>query len=170
MNGESLPIEHGYPARVLVPNRYGMKGAKWVVNIKARPDSPADWYGQRGWTKEGLVRTMTRIDTPAEGQHLPAGRYRIAGVAYAGTRGISAVEYSIDRGTTWQRAAFLEPPAGPDTWVRWEGGFTFDAGNPVDIAARAVDGAGEPQIEEITQVEPDGQAGLHSITVYPAGP
>jgi DMSO/TMAO reductase YedYZ molybdopterin-dependent catalytic subunit len=168
MNGQVLPIEHGYPARMLVPNRYGMKGAKWVVNIKPVTSVVVDWYGQRGWSREGIVRTMTRIDTPAEGQKLPPGEHRIAGIAYAGTRGISKVEYSADGGRTWRQARSIEQPDGSDTWLRWEGNFAFEGSRPADLAARAVDGAGQRQSEQVTPVEPDGQAGLDSITVYPA--
>ena len=69
----------------------------------------ADWYGQRNWSREGVVRTMTRIDVPARGATLPAGRHRVAGVAYAGDRGVRTVEYSADGGETWREAELLEP-------------------------------------------------------------
>ena len=67
MNGQVLPREHGYPARVLVPGRYGMKNAKWVVALRPVSREFVDWYGQRNWNKDGIVKTMTRIDTPAPG-------------------------------------------------------------------------------------------------------
>src|SRR5581483_11364402 len=77
MNGQVLPIEHGYPVRLLVPNLYGMKNPKWIQNIRPIAGDFVDWYGQRGWTREGVVRTMARIDTPAEGQHLAPGEHVI---------------------------------------------------------------------------------------------
>src|SRR3712207_87238 len=91
MNGQVLPREHGYPARVLVPGRYGMKNAKWVVALRAMPREFVDWYGQRNWSRQGIVKTMTWIDYPAPGAVLPPGEHRIAGIAYAGDRGVARV-------------------------------------------------------------------------------
>ena len=113
MNGQVLPREHGYPARLLVPGRYGMKNAKWVVALRLVSRDFVDWYGQRNWTREGIVKTMTRIDTPAPEATLLPGEHRLAGIAYAGDRGIPRVEYSTDDGMTWQDARFIEPAAGP---------------------------------------------------------
>jgi DMSO/TMAO reductase YedYZ molybdopterin-dependent catalytic subunit len=167
MNGTVLPIEHGYPARLLIPNRYGFKSLKWVVNIKPITTELVDWYGARGWTKDAIVRTMARIDMPVEGQKLPPGEHRIAGIAYAGARGVSKVEYSADGGKSWRAATAVEPQVGPDTWVRWEGKFALEPGKPTGLAVRSVDGTGARQVEEVSSVEPNGQAGMHAITVYP---
>ena len=71
MNGQVLPREHGYPARMLVPGRYGMKNAKWVVALRAMSREFIDWYGQRNWSRQAIVKTMTRIDYPAPGATLP---------------------------------------------------------------------------------------------------
>ena len=79
MNGQVLPREHGYPARMLVPGRYGMKNAKWVVALRPMRREFVDWYGQRSWSREAMVKTMTRIDVPARGARIPAGTQRIAG-------------------------------------------------------------------------------------------
>ena len=118
MNGEVLPREHGYPARLLVPGRYGMKNAKWVIGLRPVAREFVDWYGQRNWSKDGFVRTMSRIDLPQRGSDLAPGEYNIAGIAYAGDRGISRVEFSTDGGQSWQAADFLEPQVDRDTWVR----------------------------------------------------
>ena len=125
MNGEVLPREHGYPARLLVPGRYGMKNPKWVVGLRPTSRDFLDWYGQRNWNKDAFVRTMTRIDSPAPGAKLRAGQNMLSGVAYAGTRGIKRVEYSSDGGQEWQDADVLEPAPGQDAWVRWRGSFAF---------------------------------------------
>jgi DMSO/TMAO reductase YedYZ molybdopterin-dependent catalytic subunit len=167
MNGQPLPIEHGYPVRLLVPNRYGMKNPKWIVSIRAIAGEHVDWYAQRGWSREGVVKTMARIDTPAEGEKLPAGEHRIAGIAYAGARGVSQVEFSVDGGKSWRPAAPVEPPVSPNVWLRWEGKFAFEGTKPADLTVRCVDGTGAPQPAEITSVEPNGQGGLHYISVYP---
>ena len=165
MNGEPLPREHGYPVRVLVPGRYGMKNAKWVVNLRALRREFVDWYGQRSWSKDGVVKTMTRIDTPAPHTTLLSGEHRIAGVAYAGSRGVVRVEFSPDGGQTWQSAQMVEPPIGRDAWVRWQGNFILTGGRDVTLIARATDGSGEIQPEAFSLPQPDGGAGWHTCEI-----
>src|SRR4029079_17927106 len=103
--------------------RYGMKNPKWLAGICALDQPYVDWYQQRGWSREGIIKTMSRIDLPIDGALLPAGQQRAAGIAYAGNRGITKVEVSADGGSSWQPASLLEPAAGPDTMVRWEAMF-----------------------------------------------
>jgi DMSO/TMAO reductase YedYZ molybdopterin-dependent catalytic subunit len=168
MNGQTLPREHGYPARLLVPGLYGMKSAKWVVGLRPLRREFIDWYGQRNWSKTAEVRTMSRIDQPAPGAALSSGEQRIAGVAYAGLRGIQQVEFSPDGGQTWQVANLLEPPPGPDAWVRWEGTFQLGAGSRARLLARATDGTGELQVEAFSLPQPDGGSGWPSVEVQGA--
>lgn len=165
MNGEVLPYEHGYPARVLVPGRYGMKSTKWVMAVRPMTAPFQDWYAQRGWSAEGIVKTMTRIDTPALGATLPAGATRVAGVAYAGDRGVSKVDVSADGGVSWREARFLEPAAGKDAWVRWEATFDLATGRAHTLVARATDGTGALQPEAFSLTQPDGSAGWNAIEV-----
>ncbi len=165
MNGQILPRVHGYPARLLVPGRYGMKNAKWVVGIRGHRQEHVDWYGQRGWSKTGFVRTMSRIDIPAEGAQLPAGRHRIAGIAYAGDRGVSGVEFSSDDSQTWHPTIFLDPPLGRDTWVRWQAEFDIAAGQTLTLTSRAIDGTGTVQTDVFNLPQPNGGSGRHSIQV-----
>jgi DMSO/TMAO reductase YedYZ molybdopterin-dependent catalytic subunit len=159
MNGEVLPYEHGYPARLLVPGHYGMKSAKWVIGLRPMSREFLDWYGQRNWSKDATIRTMSRIDSPGPGERLRAGTNTVSGVAYAGTRGVKRVEYSWDNGQSWRDAGFVEPPAGQDTWVRWRGAFEFTTGTPVTLVARATDGTGAVQDEPFSLPEPDGGTG-----------
>jgi DMSO/TMAO reductase YedYZ molybdopterin-dependent catalytic subunit len=165
MNGQPLPREHGYPARLLVPGRYGMKGPKWVAGIRAVTSEHLGWYEQRNWNKAGVVTTMSRIDVPFDGALLAAGEQRIAGIAYAGTRGIERVDFSFDAGQTWQPAMFLEPPMGRDAWVRWESTFEIEPGERLSLVVRATDGTGEPQTEQFSLPQPDGATGRHTVTV-----
>jgi DMSO/TMAO reductase YedYZ molybdopterin-dependent catalytic subunit len=166
MNGDVLPREHGYPARLLVPGRYGMKNPKWLAGIRALDQPYVDWYQQRGWTRDGIIKTMSRIDVPADGATLASGQQRAAGVAYAGDRGITRVEVSADGGSTWQTASILEPQAGPDAMVRWETTFQM-SGSPVTLVVRATDGSATVQPEDFGLPAPDGSWGQDSITVQP---
>ena len=165
MNGEVLPREHGYPARLLVPGRYGMKNPKWVIGLRPMSREFADWYGQRNWSKDGIVRTMTRIDSPAPGAALSPGRNTVSGIAYAGTRGIERVEYSSDGGETWHDATVLEAAPGADSWVRWQGSFDVTPGAKATLMARATDGNHAVQDEAFTLPEPNGGTGWPRIEV-----
>jgi DMSO/TMAO reductase YedYZ molybdopterin-dependent catalytic subunit len=169
MNGQVLPREHGYPARVLVPGRYGMKNAKWVVGLRAMSREFADWYGQRNWSRQAIVKTMTRIDYPAPGVLLPPGEHRIAGIAYAGDRGVARVEYSADDGATWAVADLLEAAPGQDTWVRWQGRFLLPDRTRLTLTARATDGTGALQPEAFSLPQPDGASGWFSLDVRAPG-
>jgi len=164
MNGTILPREHGFPARLLMPDRYGMKSAKWVIDIRAMTQQYIDWYGQRNWSQQGIVKTMTRIDEPARGAKVTVGIHRIAGIAYAGRRGISRVEVSADGGASWFPAT-LEPSLGADTFVRWSGAFFIAAGQRMDLMARSTDGLGELQSQAFVRPQPDGGSGWDSIRV-----
>jgi len=168
MNGAPLPREHGYPARLLVPGRYGMKNPKWLARIQATSQPYADWYQQRGWTKDGFVKTMSRIDVPADGTTLAAGPQRIAGVAYAGDRGIQRVDVSADGGRTWQPTTFVEPPASQDAMVRWQATFEMPAAGTLTLVVRATDGSGAVQPEDFGLPAPDGGWGQDSIDVSAA--
>jgi DMSO/TMAO reductase YedYZ molybdopterin-dependent catalytic subunit len=166
MNGEVLPREHGYPARLLVPGRYGLKNAKWVVGLRLMNREIVDWYGQRNWTRDAIVRTMTRIDVPTPDVSVRAGQYNIAGIAYAGNRSIAGVEYTADGGETWQQAEFIEPALGRDTWVRWIGRFRVDPASSVTLVSRATDGAHVLQPSDFSLPQPDGSTGWPSVEAH----
>ena len=167
MNGDILPREHGYPARVLVPGRYGMKNPKWLAGVRALDQPYTDWYQQRGWTKDGIVKTMSRIDVPADGAQLPPGEQQAAGIAYAGTRGIRQVELSADGGASWRVAALLEPASGKDMMVRWTAMFQMGKAS-TSLVVRATDGTGVVQTDDFGLPAPDGGWGQDSIQVQPA--
>jgi DMSO/TMAO reductase YedYZ molybdopterin-dependent catalytic subunit len=165
MNGEVLPREHGYPLRLLVPDRYGMKNAKWVIALRPTSRDFLDWYGQRKWSKDGIVKTMSRIDLPPTVGELPPGNYNIAGIAYAGARGVQRVDFSADAGKTWQAATFLEPAVARDAWVRWIGQFSLRPDSEVTLSARATDASGALQDEAFELPEPNGSSGWPTLNL-----
>ena len=119
MNGQPLPIAHGFPARMVVPGLYGYTSAtKWVTKLElttfAKPAGLLDPARLRG---QAPIKTESRIDVPRPLAQVPAGRVPVAGVAWAPHRGISAVEVSVDNGP-W-RAARLAAADGTDTWRQW---------------------------------------------------
>ena len=156
MNGEPLPAAHGFPARLVVPGLYGYVSAtKWLAAIELTSFDEVDGYWiPRGWSKEGPIKTQSRIDV--------ASREVIAGVAWAPTRGIERVEVRIDGGS-WQEAT-LAAPLNDDCWRQWFLPWAAAPGTYV-IAVRATDGTGETQTAERTDVAPNGASGHHTIRV-----
>lgn len=164
MNGEALPPEHGYPARLIVPGLYGYVSAtKWLAEIELTTLEAFDAYWVRlGWAKEAPILTQSRIDVPRDGSTVAAGPVTIAGVAWAPDRGIRAVEVSVDGGP-WQTAT-ISAPISTATWVQWRTTWAAPAGSHI-IEVRATDGTGEVQTAEASPPAPDGARGHHRITV-----
>lgn len=164
MNGEPLPLEHGYPVRMVVPGLYGFVSAtKWVVDLEVTrfADSKAYWTG-RGWSERGPIKTMARVEVPKSFARVPAGKVAVGGTAWAQTRGITKVEVQIDNGP-WTEAA-LSTEASVVTWRQWS--FEWEAApGPHYIKARATDGTGEVQTEKRADPVPDGASGWQSVMV-----
>ncbi|MET8232677.1 molybdopterin-dependent oxidoreductase [Micromonospora sp. NPDC005298] len=164
MNGEPLPVEHGFPVRVVVPGLYGYVSAcKWVSELELTRFADFDAYWvPRGWSVEGPIKTQSRIDAPRGRNRLTAGPVTVAGVAWAQQRGISRVEVRVDGGP-WQEAD-LAPTVSVDTWVQWS--WRWDA-TPGEhrLQVRATDATGETQTERRQDVVPDGATGWHTVTV-----
>jgi DMSO/TMAO reductase YedYZ molybdopterin-dependent catalytic subunit len=167
MNGEPLPVEHGFPVRMVVPGLYGYVSAcKWMVGIEAATYDAFDAYWtERGWAAQAPIKIASRIDTPAPLRRFPAGRRPIAGVAWAQTRGVSAVEVRVDEGP-W-RPAQLSPQVDADLWRQWVLPHDFAPGSH-QLTVRATGADGEVQTGERAEPFPDGAGGLHSIRVTAA--
>ena len=164
MNGEPLPLEHGFPVRMLTPGLYGYVGAcKWLGELEATTFADVDAYWvERGWAPEGTVKTASRIDRPVPFAPLTPGAVPVAGVAWAQGRGIRAVEVRVDDGG-WQPATLLPVPS-VDTWVQWRYDWPATPGSH-SLSVRATDGTGAAQPEERVDPFPDGATGWHTITV-----
>jgi DMSO/TMAO reductase YedYZ molybdopterin-dependent catalytic subunit len=164
MNGVTLPQEHGFPVRMLVPGIFGMKHCKWLNRIEVVNYDFQGYWQQRGWDDAAPVRMTSRIDTPLDGSTVPINRVTyIAGVAFSGNKGISEVDISLDSGQTWQ-SAILKRPASNFTWVIWEYAWKPTTSANVIITARAIDLEGNVQNPNIAPPLPIGSSGYHSIS------
>ena len=160
MNGEPLPVEHGFPVRLVVPGLYGYVSAtKWVTELKVtRFSDEVAYWTQRGWTERGPVKLSSRIDTVSRG----TGAVTVAGMAWAQHTGISGVQVRVDDGG-WQDAD-LAAGISADTWVQWSAALDLGSGDH-KVAVRAIDANGVEQDETVRPVVPDGATGLHTIRV-----
>lgn len=166
MNGVALPQIHGFPARMLVPGIYGIKHCKWVTRIEVVSYDYQGYWQTRGWSDTAPIQLTSRIDTPADGSTLAANRTTyIAGIAFSGNKGISAVDVSTDAGQSWQRAT-LKRPLSALTWVIWELAWQPKAGvGSYLIIVRAIDLEGNVQDPHEETPFPKGSSGYHSISV-----
>ena len=164
MNGDPLPAEHGFPARLIVPGLYGYVSAtKWLAKIGLTTLEAFNGYWvPLGWAKEAPILTQSRIDVPKGGGSLNPGKVAVAGVAWAPDRGIAKVEVQVD-GKDWAPAE-LSVPISDATWVQWLFRWTATPGTHT-LSVRATDGTGEVQTADVTRPAPDGARGHHTIDV-----
>jgi hypothetical protein len=164
MNGVPLPVEHGFPARLLVAGLYGYVSAtKWLTEIElTRFDRFDQYWVPRGYASRAPIKTFSRIDTPKPLTNTAAGTVAIAGVAWAQTRGISRVEVRVDDGP-WRQST-LSPVPNDETWRQWSLPVELSSGRHT-LTCRATDGTGETQTEQRAKPLPDGATGWHSVVV-----
>ena len=164
MNGEPLPPNHGFPARLIVPGLYGYVSAtKWLTEIELTTLDAFDAYWvPLGWSKEAPILTQSRIDVPGSGARIDAGTVAIAGVAWAPDRGVSAVEVQIDE-DGWQPAE-ISSPISDATWVQWVRRWDATAGDHL-LRVRATDGNGDVQTDQKSRPAPNGARGHHAVQV-----
>jgi DMSO/TMAO reductase YedYZ molybdopterin-dependent catalytic subunit len=168
MNGEPLPTEHGYPARLVVPGLYGYVSAtKWLVDLEVtRFDKAQAYWTELGWSPRGPIKTESRVDVPRSGQEVARGPATFGGVAWAQNRGVRAVEVRIDgpggQGD-WQPAQ-LGAAYSNDTWRLWSFPWQATDSGPHTIAVRATDNSGAVQTEDVADPVPDGASGWHTVS------
>ncbi|GAA1992789.1 molybdopterin-dependent oxidoreductase [Amycolatopsis minnesotensis] len=162
MNGEPLPLEHGFPARIVVPGLYGyVSGTKWVAELELTTWAARRGYWlDRGWGEQGPIKTMSRIDSPQGFQSLPAGRITVSGIAWAQPTGIDKVEVRLDDGP-W-RAAELSTVVNDSTWRMWHLQADAPKGSHT-VVVRATDKLGYTQTEQRAGTVPDGATGWHTV-------
>jgi DMSO/TMAO reductase YedYZ molybdopterin-dependent catalytic subunit len=163
MNGQPLPIEHGFPVRMVVPGLYGYVSAtKWLVDIEVTrfADFTAYWT-RAGYSAQAPVKTESRIDVPRDGQTVGVGSIAVGGVAWAQHTGVAKVEFQLDGGP-WTRARLGGVP-DDDTWVQWTGRVAVAAGSH-ELHVRATDRSGYTQTAAQAGVVPNGATGWDAVT------
>lgn len=177
MNNSPLTNEHGYPVRAIVPGFYGMMNPKWITEIELVDKTYEGFWQRKGWTNNGIKNINSSVIIPGNqpiddrfphlvpnnsfmtGKNIP-----IAGIAFAGDKGISKVEVSVDGGTTW-KTAIVKDPLSQYTWVLWTSGFTaLDKGN-YKIIVRATDKTGQIQTSELEDPFPNGANGYNQLDI-----
>ncbi len=163
MNGVPLPIPNGFPLRVYIPDRYGMKQPKWISRMEVLDRKGNGYWVDRGWSEAAIAHTTSVIDTvaldrPTDDQTVPVG-----GIAWAGARGISKVEVQVDDGP-WVEAELRAPPLSPLSWVQWRYDWPPVQGRHT-FRVRAYDGNGDLQTLESRRARPNGATGVHSVAM-----
>ena len=171
MNGEPLPLQHGFPARMIVPGLYGYVSAtKWLSRLDLTTwDEAVGYWVPRGWSRDAPIKTQSRIDVPDRGDEVPRGSVPIAGIAWAQHRGVAKVEVRIDD-EDWQEAS-LATDVTIDSWRQWRYDWDTTAVSAGEhrIQVRATDANGDTQTDEVSRPDPDGATGWHTRTISVAG-
>lgn len=164
MNGQTLPVEHGFPLRIYIPDRYGMKQPKWITRITAMAEDEDGYWVVRGWDKEARPQIVSVIDTINTDEPTAEGKIPIGGIAWAGDRGIKKVEIQFDKGE-WIETELRIPTLSPLTWTQWRFDWKPEPGSGSHLVrVRATDGTGALQIQEMQGTRPSGSTGYHSKT------
>ncbi|MFL6371993.1 MAG: molybdopterin-dependent oxidoreductase [Nitrososphaera sp.] len=174
MNGVPLPAEHGFPVRAIVPGIYGMMNAKWITEIELVDAVYEGFWQRRGWANNAKYQTHSKIVFPGDtlqnrfeeilstNTATTGTKSPIAGIAFAGERGISKVEVSTDGGKSWQSAS-IKDPLSNNCWALWALNWVPQNKGKYNIVVRATDKAGNTQTSEIREIYPNGSTGYHSV-------
>ncbi len=164
MNGQTLPRAHGYPVRIIAPGIYGMKSVKWLQRIEVVDyDYKGYWQRDAGWDNTAVIKTASRIDVPEDLGSVKGGTV-VAGVAWAGDRGIDRVEVSLDSGRSWM-AAILRRQLARTTWRQWRLPWRPTTSGRTVVQVRAIDGQGKVQTADEAPPHPSGSSGYDQIQV-----
>ena len=167
MNGDPLPERHGYPARVIVPGLFGKNNVKWVTRIELVDADAKGFYEKQGWGPSFVVPTTSRFDYPMHGQALRPVQGKtvvLKGIAYAGARGVTRVEVSLDNAQTWHEPR-IDYKGAPMAWVLWSYDWQPTQPEEYTLVVRATDGTGELQTPDYRSFAPQGATGYHVISV-----
>ncbi len=164
MNGQALPLRHGFPARIIVPGLYGEKNVKWIDRIQLSATDEQGFYENQGWGPDFVVQTQSRFSAPTFDRPLPMAPVMLKGTAFAGDRGISKVEVSADDGASWQPAT-IDYSGSRLTWSLWSYMWTPSRSGEHRLVVRAFDGGAKMQVDKDRKSGPEGATGLHKVSV-----
>jgi DMSO/TMAO reductase YedYZ molybdopterin-dependent catalytic subunit len=161
MNGQPLPPKHGYPLRVLLPGRYGMKQPRWLEKIVVTTSDGSGYWEKRGWSDSALINPLSRIDSA---NPIGKGLWKVTGIAFCGDRAVGSVELSADGGETWKRARFTSS-AQRHVWTTWEIDWRPSQDGKHILAVRVTDQDGKKQEVNFDGAFASGATGLHQVVV-----
>jgi DMSO/TMAO reductase YedYZ molybdopterin-dependent catalytic subunit len=165
MNGAPLARKHGFPLRIFLPGKYGMKMPKWLTRIELVDKEYLGYWENQGWSNDAERQLRAVLDDPADGAQVSGASFVITGYAVAGAAGVARVELSADSGRTWQEASIFSNPLPPQMWAFWKFVWTDPPKGRHTLRVRAIDGAGRVQTDERSGEWPAGATGHHAITV-----
>jgi DMSO/TMAO reductase YedYZ molybdopterin-dependent catalytic subunit len=165
MNGAPLTRAHGFPLRILLPGKYGMKMPKWLTRIEMVDREYLGYWERRGWSNDAERQLRAVVDRPLDGARLEGGTFVITGYAVAGAAGVRRVELSTDGGRAWRDAEIFSNPIPAQVWALWKFVWVNAPKGKHTLRVRATDGAGQMQTARSSGAFPDGSTGWHEIDV-----
>lgn len=165
MNDEPLAPAHGFPLRIFIPGKYGMKMPKWLTRIEFVQDAYLGFWERQGWSDVADRQLRAVVDDPLDGNRIVGPNFRITGYAVADATGVARVEISFDGGTTWQPTHLFSNPIPSQMWAFWTYEWSRPPRGRHEIRVRAIDASGRVQTAERAGEWPSGATGHHSLTV-----
>ncbi len=165
MNGEPLPRIHGFPLRIFLPGKYGMKMPKWLTRIEFVDKEYLGYWEQQGWSNAADRQLQSVIDDPREHARISGANFVLTGYAVADENGVARVEVSTDGGRAWRQAQIFSNPLPSQVWAFWKYVWVDPPKGRQTIQVRATDGKGRVQTSARSGEWPEGATGYHSITV-----
>jgi DMSO/TMAO reductase YedYZ molybdopterin-dependent catalytic subunit len=164
MNGEDLPPVHGYPVRIFIPGKFGMKQPKWVTRIELLKKPHLGYWESQGWSDECERWAHARFTDLKDGAKISARNFEFVGYAVGNLAGIKSVDISFDDGKTWKPTAIFSNPS-PITWTFWKYTWVNPKRGKYRVRVRAIDGTGRVEGREPTSSFPNGATGQQALTV-----
>ncbi len=165
MNGEPLAREHGFPLRIFVPGKYGMKMPKWLTRIEFVDHEYLGFWERQGWSNDADRQLRAVVDDPRDAVRISGKNFVITGYALADASGVSRVEISTDRGRTWQQTQIFSNPLPSQVWAFWKFVWVDPPKGKHTIQVRATDGNGRLQTAERSGEWPAGATGYHTVVL-----